>query len=169
MFVLIAIAAAVGVTYAQQQDPVGLTDFPVPAWPKDGNVPADLKDKYVFIDLEKNEYVVAYPENLPAIETPAAKAAYEKDGPGALRIGRYELLRNVDPTVLLTVTSTAGKYKYAYSVADSPKAKQAIGQWCIIIPEQAAGSDIKQPAGWFGVLQSDRVFKVKNPNWIKNG
>jgi len=169
MFVLILLAA-VRIAYAQQKDPVGLTDFPAPAWPKDGKVPAELKDKYVFIDLDKNEYVVAYPENLPVTETPAAKQAYEKDGPGSLRIGHYPLLRNVDPAVLLTVTSSsAGKYKYAYSVADSPKAKQSIDQWSIIIPEQAAGSDIKYPAGWFGVLQSDRVFKVKNPDWIKNG
>src|SRR5580704_8097715 len=129
MSVLIVILAAVHISHAQLQDTIGLTDFPVPAWPKDGKVPAELKDKYVFIDLEKNEYVVAYPENLPATETPAAKEAYDKDGPGPLRIGHYELLRNVDPAVLLTVTSTAGKYKYAYTVADSPKAKQSIDQW----------------------------------------
>jgi hypothetical protein len=75
----------------------------------------------------------------------------------------------VDPAVLLTVTSTAGKYKYAYSVADSPKAKQSIDQWSIVIPVQAANSAIKHPAGWFGIMQGDRAFKVKNPDWIKNG
>jgi hypothetical protein len=96
--------------------------------------------------------------------------AYEKAGPGPLRIGHYPLLRNVEPVVLLTVASAGGTYKYAYSVADGPKAKQSIDQWTIIIPEQAAGSsDIKFPAGWFGVLQSDRIFKVRNPDWIKNG
>jgi hypothetical protein len=161
--------AAIAIAYAQQQDPVGLTDFPVPAWPKDGKVPAELKDKYVFIDTDKNEYVVAYPENLPVTETPAAKEAYQKDGPGPLRIGHYPLLRNVDPAVVLTVTATGGKYKYAYNVADGPKAKQSIDQWIIVIPEQAADADIKSPAGWFAVLQGDRMFKVKNPGWIKNG
>jgi len=169
LLVLIVVAAAVGIAYAQQQDTIGLTNFPVPAWPKDGKIPAELKDKYVFIDLDKNEYVIAYPENLPVVETSAAREAYQKAGPGPLRIARYPLLRNVDPTVLVTVTSSGGKYKYAYSVADGPKAKQSIDQWIVIIPEQAARSDIKYPAGWFAVLQSDRIFKVKNPDWIKNG
>jgi hypothetical protein len=168
VFVLIFILAVAAAAYAQQQDPVGLTDFPVPAWPKDGKVPADMKDKYVFIDLAKNEYVVSYPENMPATETPAAKEAYEKDGPGPARTGHYELLRNVEPAVLLTVTANAGKFKYAYSVADGPSAKQSIDQWSVVMPEGALDT-INHPAGWFGVLQSDRKFKLKDPDWIRNG
>src|SRR5439155_10605659 len=107
-----------------------------PAWPKSGNIPAELKDKYVFIDLDKNEYVVAYPENLPVTQTPAAREAYEKAGPGPLRIGHYPLLRNVDPLALLTVAFSGATYKYANSFDDGPKAKQFIDQWNIIIPDQ---------------------------------
>src|SRR5579872_3934319 len=88
--VLFLLFAAVAL--AQQTDVIGLTDFPVPAWPENGVVPASMKDNYVFIDLPKNEYVVAYPENL-------GTDAFTKDGPGALKINRYELLRNVAPVV----------------------------------------------------------------------
>jgi hypothetical protein len=54
-------------------------------------------------------------------------------------------------------------------VADGPKAKQSIDQWTIIVPKQAVVSVIKYPAGWFGLLQGERMFKLGSPDWIKNG
>src|SRR5215470_6495605 len=90
---MISALLVAGSLLAQQaQDVVGLTDFPAPPWPANGVVPAEMKDKYVFIDLSKNEYIVAYPENL-------ASPTFEKDGPGALKISHLELLRNVQPNV----------------------------------------------------------------------
>src|SRR5262249_5226829 len=92
---VILFSTIASITVAQQkQETAGLTDFPVPSWPQDGVIPPALKDRYVFVDLAKNEYVLAYPANLG---TPA----FEKEGPGSLKISRYELLRNVDPAVLL--------------------------------------------------------------------
>src|SRR5262249_22918379 len=117
---------------------------------------------YVFIDLAKNEYVVAYPGNLG---TPA----FEKE-PGALKTARYELLRNVDPAVSVEVTRpTSTKYRYAYSVMNGPAAKQSIDQWLLIVPLQAGNDSIKHPAGWFGIVQKGRTFKLKKPEWIRNG
>src|SRR5881628_4209068 len=81
----------------QEQDTLGLTDYPVPAWPPGGVTSATLTDKFVFLDLANNEYVLAYPENLG---TPA----FEKDGPGSLKISRYELQRNVEPVASVTVS-----------------------------------------------------------------
>ena len=147
--------------FGRQQDPVALTDFPAPAWPANGVVPADVKDKYVFIDLAKNQYVVAYPENL-------GSATFEKDGPGPLKIGRFDLLRNVAPAVSVSVTAAAGKFKYSYSVANAPAAKQSVDQWSLVMPEKANPS-LKGPDGWFAVHQGVRKFKVKDPNWIKTG
>src|SRR5262245_24701690 len=97
--------------FAQQTDVVGLTDFPVPAWPENGVVPASMKENYVFLDLPKNEYVVAYPENL-------GTDSYTKDGPGKLKISRYELLRNVEPVVSTVITPAGAQYKYEYTVAN---------------------------------------------------
>src|SRR6266478_3607003 len=102
IFLIITLFIAdVAVAQPQPQDVVGLTDFPAPAWPANGVVPAELKDKYVFIDLAKNEYIVAYPENL-------ASATFEKDGPGALKIIRLELLRNVQPSVTVAISTLNG-------------------------------------------------------------
>jgi hypothetical protein len=147
----------------QKPDTAALADFPVPAWPADGTIPPALKNKYVFVDLEKNEYVLAYPSNLG---TPA----FDKDGPAPLKISRYELLRNVDPDVVVEVTRAgAAKTKYAYTVTNRMAAKQSIDQWLLVVPLQAAGDSISHPAGWFSILQKGRKFKLKNPEWIRDG
>ena len=162
ILITIALLSLAGFSFAQQpQDPVGLTDFPAPAWPANGVVPAEMKDKYVFVDVAKNEYVVAYPENL-------ASPTFEKDGPGPLKITRLELLRNVQPTVSVSVAANAGKYKYTYNVANTAGAKQSLDQWSMILPKNENPS-IKGPDGWFAIIQRDREFKVKNPQWIKTG
>lgn len=158
MIALLAITAA----FAQQAT-VGLPEFPAPAWPANGVVPAQMKDKYVFVDSAKNEYVVAFPENL-------GSAAFEKDGPGALRVMRLELLRAVEPAVNVAISPmNGGRLRYTYEVANASTAKQSIDQWSMIIPEAAANSSIKFPDGWMGVVQGKRQFKVPNPQWIKTG
>src|SRR5579884_2960548 len=158
----IALLLVAGVSLAQQtQDPVGLSDFPAPPWPANGVVPAELKDKYVFIDLAKNEYIVAYPENL-------ASPTFEKDGPGALKISHLELLRNVQPVVSVAITSANGKFHYTYNIANDKTAKQTLDQWSLILPN-AEGASIKGPDGWFAIVQHKRDFKVKDPQWIKTG
>lgn len=159
LFILSVIAIR---AFAQQQDPVALTDFPAPLWPTNGVVPAGMKDKYVFIDLAKNQYIVAYPENL-------GSATFEKDGPGPLKIGRYDLLREVQPIVSVAITPAAGKYKYAYNVGNAMGAKQSVDQWSLVLPEKIAPPAIKFPEGWFGVVQASRKFKVKDPQWIRTG
>jgi len=149
--------------FAQHQDVIGLTDFPVPAWPSNGVVPETMKDKYVFLDLPKNEYVVAYPENLD-------EPNFAKDGPGKLRISRYELLRNVEPVVSVSVTpEDPSTFRYAYTVANASSAKQSIDQWIMALPERSAGDTVKTPQSWFGLLQKGRSFKLRNPEWIPQG
>jgi hypothetical protein len=147
---------------AQQQDIIGLTDFPVPAWPQEGVVPASMKDNFVFIDLPKNEYVVAYPENL-------GTDAF-KDTPGKMKVARYELLRNVAPTINVTIsTVNSTRLKYAYTVANGATAKQSIDQWILDLTEGSGSDVIKPPDGWFGIMQKGRKFKVRNPEWIRTG
>lgn len=150
---------------AQQepQDTIALTDFPAPPWPQNGVIPAELKDKYVFLDFAKNEYVVAYPANLGA-ET------FEKDGPAPLKIARYELLRNVQPAISVTTTAVnPDTYKYAYSVANGPQAKQSIDQSALVLPVLARKAVIRQPVDWLAVVQNGRTFKLKRPEWIRSG
>jgi hypothetical protein len=160
MVILLLIASTSGAQ--QQPETAELSDFPVPFWPANGTVPAEPKDKYVFVDLTTNEFVLAYPENL---ETPN----FAKDGPGALKIARYELLRNVEPAVSVAVTVVnPTTYKYVYTIGNGADAKQSIDQFAFSAPAQL-GQAIKGPAGWFAIVQKNRTFKVKNPDWIKTG
>jgi len=147
----------------QKPETAAMADFPVPAWPADGTIPAALKNKYVFVDLDKNEYVVAYPSNLG---TPA----FDKDGPGPLKTARHELQRNVDPEITFEVTrSGSAKLRYTYTVMNRPSAGQSIDQWLLVVPLQAGSDSIHHPAGWFSILQRGRTFKLKNPEWIRSG
>jgi hypothetical protein len=146
---------------AQQADSVGLSDFPVPAWPAKGVALADLNGKYVYVDLAKNEYVVTYPENL-------GTDAFAQT-PGPLRTNRYELLRNVTPTVSVAVTPVGPRYRYAFTVENGPSAKQSIDQFIMVLPEKHGTSGLKGPAGWHSLIQRGRTFKLRNPEWISNG
>jgi len=148
---------------AQQRDAASLgLNFPVPAWPANGVIPAEMKNQFVFVDLPNNEYVVAYPENL-------GSPNYEKDGPAERRVHRYKLQRDVDPQVAVAITAAGGKYKFVYAVSNGPKAKQSIDQWALVLPEGANAATVKQPAGWFGAFQKNRKLPVANGEWIKDG
>ena len=58
--VLIVVLLVADASGAQQaQETAGLSDFPVPFWPANGVVPQELKDKYVFVDVAANEFVLA--------------------------------------------------------------------------------------------------------------
>src|SRR5262249_8790865 len=61
------------------------------------------------------------------------------------------------------------KYRYSYSVTNGQAAKQSIEQWLLVVPLQAGNDLIKHPTGWFAVVQRGRIFKLKNPEWIRNG
>ena len=160
---LLAIVFLSSVLVAQQPEVIGLADFPVPEWPKDGVVSGAMKENYVFVDLEKNEYVVAYPENL-------GTDAFTKDGPGKMKVSRYELLRNVAPAVGVAITpSTGSKLKYAYTVANGAKAKQSIDVWVLALSDKSLNDSLAGPDGWFTILQKERKFKLRNPEWIRSG
>ncbi len=146
--------------FGRRQDVAGLTDFPVPAWPANGIVDASLKDRYVFVDLAKNEYVIAYPENL-------GTDAFATN-PGRMKITRYELLRNVAPQVSVAIAaSNSGRYRYAYTVANGATATQSIDTFVVALSDRSSTDTVKQPDGWFGIVQKRRAFKLKNPEWIK--
>ena len=90
--------------------------------------------------------------------------------PVPLKITRYELLRNVEPDIHVAITALDGnRYRYAYTLANGPAAKQSIDQWAMVLPEQSGAATIQHPEGWFGIVQPNRSFKLKDPDWIANG
>lgn len=152
-----------GPSEAQERETPGLTDFPVPAWPKDGVIPEAMKDKYVFIDLETNQYVLTYPENV-------GTESFEKDGPGPRKMARYDLMRNVEPAISVALTPLAeGKFRYVYTVANAASAKQPLDQFGLVLPAQGAETVIRAPEGFYSIVQKSRQFKLRYPEWIRSG
>ena len=79
------------------------------------------------------------------------------------------MLRNVDPAITVTITPVSpSKFKYAYTIANGSAAKQSIDQWILNLP-QASSETLKTPDSWFGILQKNRKFKLRNPEWIRTG
>ena len=210
LLTLIALLVFASFATGQQADLVGLTDFPVPAWPEGGIdpepgvMPPEFSETYVFVDLENNEYIVAYPVALEEEEEEEEQEQVQQQqqqqqgqqargrgrggqqqqqeeaeepeeepedtGPVPLKITHYDLLRAVDPAVTLAVSEIGSdRYRYAYTLANSPGAKQSIDQWAMVMPPASAGDAIKHPEGWFGIVQPERTYKLKNPEWIPNG
>ena len=227
LLALIALLVFAGFATGQQADPVGLTDFPVPAWPEGGIdpepgvMPPEFSETYVFVDLENNEYIVAYPVALeeeeeeedqqqaqqqqqqqqqqqgqqargrgrgrggqqqqargrgrggqPQLQEEPEEPEEEPEdtGPVPLKITHYDLLRAVDPAVTLAVSEIGSdRYRYAYTLANGPGAIQSIDQWAMAMPPAAGGNAIEHPEGWFGIIQPERTYKLKNPEWIPNG
>lgn len=230
LLTLIALLVFAGFATGQQADPVGLTDFPVPAWPaggidpEPGVMPPEFSETYVFLDLENNEYIVAYPVALEEEEEeeeeqqqaqqqqqqqqqgqqargrgrgrggqqqqqargrgrggrgggqqqPAEPEEPEEEpedtGPVPLKITHYDLLRAVEPAVTLAVSEIGSdRYRYTYTLANGPGAMQSIDQWAMAMPLAAAGDAIEHPEGWFGIVQPERTYKLRNPEWIPNG
>jgi len=94
----------------------------------------------------------------------------EEEVPVPLKVTRYELLRNVEPDVQVSVTPVGGnRYLYSYTLANAPAAEQSIDQWAMVLPEQSGGATIQGPEGWLGIVQPNRSFKLKDPDWIENG
>ncbi len=173
--ILVSFVLLGGMALAQKSDLVALTDFPVPAWPEDGDVGPDTED-YVFVDLANNEFIVAYPASLEEEEgdeeeePEEAEEEAEDEGPPPMRITHYDLLRDVQPALTTTVTDAgSGRYRYAYSVANGPGASQSIDQWALVLPEEGRNSTIQHPEGWFGVIQPNRSFRLKDSTWMPNG
>jgi hypothetical protein len=160
-FILMILIIASTSVAQQRQDP-GLTEFPVAIWPADGKIPPELKDNYVFIDLARGQYLVAFPSNLGTAE-------FTED-PGELETRGFDMQRNVEPSISVAVTPTGpSKYQYEYTISNQVSAKEGIDQWNLVMSAEAGDSTILSPEKWVGFVQKGRTFGVKKPEWIRSG
>lgn len=126
---------------------------PVPFWPSNGVVPPELSDRYVFYDLNNEEYVIRYPENLGTPEFGA--------NPGSIKTYRIPTNRGSQPTITFAVTREQGKFKYAYRITNSEKAKKPIMSWDLVMPSEPDG-DLTVPARWRGAAMRSSISAVGN-------
>jgi hypothetical protein len=106
---------------------------PVPLWPRDGNLSADLAKHSIFFDPVANEVIV--------IPDPAATAA-------ASSAMRFELHNQANAAVTSTVSRLEnGSYAYEYTVAVSARSRRALRSLNLLVPVETARK-VTAPAGW---------------------
>ena len=113
---------------------------PIPLWPVDGNIPRELDGKFVFLDAATGQLVIAVPENFG---TPDFANA-----PGRRNVQRFDLNSLVQATVDVTVQETQNKFRYAYRVNNSSRAKHPITNWHLALPAFETGDGASAPANW---------------------
>lgn len=107
--------------------------LPVPFWPKDGRIPSDLKDQYVFLTQDRSAVIVLAP-----------------GGPGDTekRPVRIELHNRIVPTVRASVREDPpGTYLYRYAISNAVAARDSIGAWSLVLPANAVRVKMRPVAG----------------------
>ena len=121
---------------------------PVPAYPEDGEIPEEHKDRYVFLDEEKGELVLSFP--------PSLNSWYVASGLGT---DETRLTDRV-PLTILTCPSLnvaiheaengqSRGYVYRYRLQNRSKAKMPINKWILPASGGEAIERWELPGGWF--------------------
>ena len=122
---------------------VGVKLSPVPIWPKSGVIPIELQDRYVFLDPEAGELVLAYPEDVGNAEFEA--------GSGALRVRRIDLGNQVAASISIDVERKGTEFEYRYRVANHKQARHPIQQLQVAVPITGEPDNrVAAPLNWFG-------------------
>jgi hypothetical protein len=119
---------------------VGLSLFPV--YPLDGNIPADFKNQFVFVDPEDVlDLIVSFPEDLGSPD-------FNPDIPSSRRMLQIRSRKHVLPAISVQVTNDAqGMYLYRYTVANQLGAKQEISAM-YFSSATLSSDDVSQPQSW---------------------
>jgi len=127
-FLLLAAIAASAVLSMAQPGP-GVHLSPVPTWPADGVVRPEFSAKYVFVDIDAGQLVIAVPENLGEAGGDA--------NTGPRRILRFDLENQVRPSVSTEVRVAGPLFTYDYRVANDASARKPIMRFNIVVPASA--------------------------------
>ena len=126
---------------------------PVTAYPPDGNIPAELKDRFVFLDEDSGDLVVSFSPDLNS-ENPELGQEIQET-----RITeRVGLAISTCPS-LSVVIQAAGDgqsrgYEYRYRLRDRGAGKQPITKWVMPLSGQEPIGSMVSPPGW-GREESD--------------
>lgn len=125
LFITYLVMLVSGAATAQSLE-VGVELSPVPIWPKDGVVPAELQHRYVFLDPEANQLVLAFPASLGSEESESAA--------GALQLRRIDLANQVSVSLSVSVERKGSEFEYRYRAANHGRAVHAVRQLQLTVP-----------------------------------
>ena len=112
------ILALISTTSLAEQDLPTYKNIPI--WPEDGIIPKEWQDRYVFVDLDAGQMVLAYPTRLARGDA--------RHYPEPFRIERFDLNNQVDASISVSVRrGSDSNFIYEYEVSNSSEA-QAISE-----------------------------------------
>ena len=142
-------------------------NFPVPVWPEDGKIPAELEGQYVFMTREQDALMVVLPESpggdmrgpkkavhislhnqqIPSVtfsikELPPSEWSFTLPSLSGPRKGTPPL-----DFPSLVQLETDGKYLYQYAVWNGEAAKDTIGLWSLVLAPETAARLIHKSVG----------------------
>ena len=146
------ILALISTTSLAEQDLPTYKNIPI--WPEDGIIPEEWQDRYVFLDLDAGQMVLAYPTRLARGDA--------RHYPEPFRIERFDLNNQVDASISASVRrGSDSNFIYEYEVSNSSEAKQAIRS--LRIPTRKFGPDdaILAPATWRGAAVHSSINAIR--------
>lgn len=123
-------------------------------WPQDGIIPDEWKDRYVFLDLEAGQMVLAYPTRLARGDA--------RNYPLPFRIERFDLNSQVDASLSARFRhGNRDRFIYEYEVLNSSDAKKGIDT--LRIPTRIFGPDdvMIAPASWRAVPSPSSINAIR--------
>ena len=146
------ILALISTTSVAEQDLPTYKSIPI--WPEDGIIPKEWQHRYVFLDLDAGQMVLAYPTRLARGDA--------RHYPEPFRIERFDLNNQVDASISASVRrGSDSNFIYEYEVSNSSEAKQAVST--LRIPTRKFGPDdaILAPASWRGVASPSSINAIR--------
>ena len=146
------ILALISTTSLAEQDLPTYKNIPI--WPEDGIIPKEWQHRYVFLDLDAGQMVLAYPTRLARGDA--------RHYPEPFRIERFDLNNQVDASISASVRrGSDSNFIYEYEVSNSSEAKQAIRS--LRIPTRKFGPDdaILAPASWRGAAVHSSINAIR--------
>jgi len=131
-----------------------------PMWPKDGIIPEEWEERYVFPNLEAGQLVLAYPPDLESQEFGLVTA------PSASRvIERFNLTNQVDASLSIDIERRRSGFTYSYRISNSARARDAINLISIVAPGAESDHALYAPKHWRAFAGSSEVEAV----WLAIG
>ncbi len=109
----------------------------LPLYPRDGNIPATLKDRFVFLDQQTNQFIVAF----EPIKGSTARSITQ----------RTSLATGVCPSLTAAFKKNeTGAIDYEYRAANLAGASQELWTWVLPLAFREPVRIMRAPLGWYG-------------------
>ncbi len=138
---------------------------PVPAYPPDGKIPAELKDRFVFLDEDSGDLVVSFP---PGLDSENLEETQEPRVTGKMRLA-ISTCPSLSVVIQEVDNVQSRGYEYRYRLRNRNEGRQPISKWVIPLSGKESIESLVSPREW-GVkeweeLDMQAALEGKSASW----